>query len=170
VYTVTLTVTDAGGLTDSKIYQYVVIYDPNGGFVTGGGWINSPAGAYAADPTAVGRANFGFVSKYKRGASAPQGETEFQFKAGDLNFHSTSYEWMVISGAKARYRGVGTINGAGSYEFELTAWDGQASGGDGVDKFRIRIYGVYNNQLGAPDGCDPTTALGGGSIVIHKPK
>ncbi len=31
----------------------VVIYDPDGGFVTGGGWINSPAGAYSADPTTV---------------------------------------------------------------------------------------------------------------------
>jgi hypothetical protein len=28
-----------------------VIYDPSGGFVTGGGWINSPLNAYAADPT-----------------------------------------------------------------------------------------------------------------------
>ena len=24
----------------------IVVYDPSGGFVTGGGWINSPAGAY----------------------------------------------------------------------------------------------------------------------------
>ena len=77
---------------------------------------------------------------------------------------------MVISGAKARYRGIGTINGSGIYEFELTAWDGQATGGDGTDRFRIRIYGVYDNQLGVPDGTTPTTALGGGSIVIHKPK
>ena len=45
-----------------------------------------------------------------------------------------------------------------------------APGGGGTDKFRIRIYGVYDNQLGAPDGDEPTTALGGGSIVIHKPK
>ena len=173
VYTVTVTVTDNDGGSDTETYsEYVVIFDPNGGFVTGGGWINSPAGAYAADPAAVGRANFGFVSKYKRGASGQlEGETEFQFKAGDLNFHSTSYEWMVISGAKARYRGVGTINGSGSYSFELTAWDAQVSGGGGgLDRFRIRIYGVYDNQLGAPDGVDPTTTLGGGSIVIHKPK
>src|SRR5919106_2593428 len=33
----------------------------------GGGWINSPARAYRADPTMMGRANFGFASKYKKG-------------------------------------------------------------------------------------------------------
>ena len=33
------------------------------GFVTGGGWINSPVGAYVPDPELAGRANFGFVFK-----------------------------------------------------------------------------------------------------------
>jgi len=28
---------------------------------------------------------------------------------------------------------------------------------------------VYDNQAGASDDADATTALGGGSIVIHKP-
>ena len=116
VYQITVTVTDDDGGSDTEVYtEYVVIFDPNGGFVTGGGWINSPPGAYPANPAAVGKANFGFVSKYKKGAGAAlEGETEFQFKAGDLNFHSTSYEWMVISGAKARYRGKGRINGGAS--------------------------------------------------------
>jgi hypothetical protein len=58
----------------------------------------------------------------------------------------------------------------------LTATDGQVSGGGGVDKFRLKIWDkdngealVYDNQMGASDTDDPTTALGGGSIVIHKP-
>lgn len=38
----------------------------------------------------TGKATFGFVSKYKKGATLPTGETEFQFKAGNLNFMSTS--------------------------------------------------------------------------------
>ena len=56
----------------------------------------------------------------------------------------------------------------------LTAIDGQISGGGGVDKFRIKIWDkateniIYDNQLGALDTKDPTTVLGGGSIVIHK--
>ena len=42
VYTVTLTVTDDDGGSDQSVFQYVVVYDPTAGFVTGGGWINSP--------------------------------------------------------------------------------------------------------------------------------
>src|SRR5207244_3258774 len=121
VYTVKLTVSDDdAGSSNQSIYQYVVVYDPSAGFVTGGGWIDSPAGAYRADPSLTGKANFGFVAKYQKGKSVPDGNTEFQFQAGNLNFKSTLYEWLVISGAKGQYKGYGTINGTGNYRFVLT--------------------------------------------------
>jgi predicted extracellular nuclease len=162
VYTVTVTVDDGYGNTDQAIFEFVIVYDPNSGFVTGGGWIDSPAGAYTADPSLTGKATFGFVAKYQKGATVPVGNTEFQFKTGDLNFQSVSYEWLVVAGSKAQFKGEGTINGAGSYKFMLTATDSNP------DKFRIRIwyeeagveYVVYDN--------DSDQALGGGSIVIHK--
>jgi hypothetical protein len=158
----------------------ISVFDPSGGFVTGGGWIDSPAGAYTADPSLTGKANFGFVSKYKKGSTTniPEGQTEFQFKAGDLNFHSSTYdaESLVVAGHKAQYKGTGTLNGVPGYRFVLTAYDGQAQGGDGTDKFRIRITNggvVYDNRIGAPpddiDAADPM-AISGGSIVIHKGK
>ena len=182
VYTVKLTVTDQNGVAGSNSAQatatdFVVIYDPSAGFVTGGGWIDSPEGAYTPDnpddPDITGKANFGFVSKYKKGASTPTGQTEFNFKAGDLNFHSASYDWLVIAGAKAMYKGDGTVNGAAGFTFQLNAIDGQVNGGGGVDKFRIKIKEggggkIYDNQPGAGDNDDPITALGGGSIKIHK--
>jgi hypothetical protein len=172
VYTVTSTVTDEGGGSDTKPYQYVVVYDSNGSFVTGGGWIMSPAGAYSADPSLTGKATFGFVSKYKKGAAVPTGKTDFQFHAADLNFHSEMYDWLVVAGAKAQFKGTGTINGAGSYKFILTAVDGDINGGGGSDKFRIKIWGdtgvIYDNKQGASDTDDPTTVISGGSIVIHK--
>jgi PKD repeat protein len=300
IYDVCLTVTDPGGLSDTAC-TYAVVYDPDGGFVTGGGWIDSPYGAlrldtalpffegsyyelvevpYVAWPAAnvaanaailegceyphlvsitsqdeqdalyeffdgdlqgkwyggfqnegetdpaagwnwvtgepwdytnwapgepndgygpgtephligwldgwawndegnlgnvtgyvveyekcgpIGKANFGFVSKYKKGATTPTGNTEFQFHAADLNFHSSSYDWLVVTGSDyARFKGVGTINGMGEYKFMLWAGD------DDPDTFRIKIweedeYGVetviYDN------GFDQ--AIGGGSIVIH---
>ena len=62
------------------------MYDPSGGFVTGGGWIDSPPGAYRAAPSLVGRANFGLVAKYKEGSDAPDGTTEFQFHTASFNF------------------------------------------------------------------------------------
>jgi hypothetical protein len=57
--------------------------------------------------------------------------------------------------------------------FMLTAIDGALPGGHGQDTFRIKIMDstgnttIYDNQMGASDTSDPTTALGGGSIVIH---
>lgn len=174
VYTIALTVTDVAGNSTTQVFpNYVVIYNPSAGFVTGGGWIDSPAGAYAADPMLTGRASFGFVSQYKKGATVPTGETEFQFQVADLNFHSTSYDWLVVAGARAQYKGTGTINGTGTYGFLLTAIDGQVNGGGGVDKFRIKIWDkatgaiIYDNQMGAADSADPATVLGGGSIVLH---
>jgi hypothetical protein len=176
VYTVCAKVQDEdGGVSSEKCYEYIVVYDPAGGFVTGGGWITSPEGAYLTDPDLTGKATFGFVSKYEKGKTYPTGNTEFQFHAGNLNFKSTSYEWLVVSGPLGQYKGIGTINGAGNYGFMLTAKDGQAAGGGGVDKFRIKIWAiggavVYDNALGAAEDSDASTALGGGSIVIHTKK
>jgi hypothetical protein len=176
VYTITLTVTDNDNAIGEGSFHYVVVYDPEGGFVTGGGWINSPAGAYAPDPDLTGKANFGFVSKYKKGATEPTGETEFQFKVADLNFHSDTYDWLVIAGAQAKYKGTGTINGEGDYGFMLSAIDEDLTPSTDVDLFRIKIWDknndevVYDNQMGEGDDADPTTAIAGGSIQIHKSK
>jgi hypothetical protein len=160
--------------------QYIVIFDPAAGFVTGGGWIMSPAGACqltAACATQTGKANFGFVSKYKKGLNTPEGQTEFQFQAGDINFHSSAYDYgsLVVSGFKAQYRGTGDINGVPGYKFVLTAYDGNMPGGGGFDKFRIKITTsggavVYDNRIGVSDDIDfaDPMIISGGSIVIHK--
>ncbi len=179
VYLVKLTVTDVCGnsttaTTIGGLTALIVIYDPEGSFITGGGWINSPAGAYVANPLVTGKANFGFNSKYKNNASVPTGNTEFHLNATNFKFSSTAYEWLVIVGPWAQYKGTGKVNGSGNYGFLVTAWDGNASGGGGTDKFRIKIWDknnndavVYDSQLNDSDYADPTTVLGGGSIVIH---
>ena len=176
IYTITLIVEDDDGEYDTKTYdQYIVIFDPKGGFVTGGGWIYSNPGAYIPDPSLEGKANFGFVSKYKKGKTIPVGNTEFQFKAGDLNFHSCNYEWLVIAGSKAMFKGEGTINGAGNYGFKLYAIDEKLTPSTDDDLFRIKIWDknngyaiIYDNQNGDDDNSVPMTVLGGGQIVIHK--
>lgn len=175
VYNVSMKADDGDGGTALDTVM-VIVFDPSAGFVTGGGWITSAPGSYVADPSLSGKATFGFVSKYKKGASVPTGETEFQFHAGSFNFHSDAYQWLVVSGPRAQYKGTGTVNGATGYSFLLSATDGQVSGGGGTDKFRIKVWDttsgtvVYDNVLGEPDAllsANPQV-IGGGSIVIHK--
>jgi hypothetical protein len=176
VYSVQLEVRDNDQF-DMATYNYVVAYDASAGFVTGGGWIDSPPEAYTPDPTLAGKATFGFVSRYKNGATLPTGSTVFQFKMANMNFHSENYQWLVISGHKAQYKGTGTINGGGNYGFMLTAIDADLTTSLDVDQFRIKIWDkdngdavIYDNQRGAEDNTDPNTAISGGSIVIHKEK
>jgi len=199
VYSIKLVVTDAQGASGeattvlNDLPAYVVVYDPDGGFVTGGGWIASPWGAYFPGDEDYaqlgGFATFGFVSKYKQGASVPTGQTEFQYHAWhlgenipgvELNFQSSSFDWLVVAGARAKFKGRGTINGEGEYGFMATATDGQVPGGGDVDRFRMKIWDigngvlVYDNQAGSADDAElnDNTILGGGypgggNIVIH---
>ncbi|HEX4524173.1 MAG TPA: PKD domain-containing protein [Casimicrobiaceae bacterium] len=179
VYPVGLSVTDNTGKT-SQVSRNVVVYDPSAGFVTGSGWIQSPAGAFKADPTVIGRATFGFVAKYQKGAKVPTGNTEFHFQSADLDFHSDSYDWLVVGGARAQFKGTGTLNRSGDYKFLLTAVDGALiAGGNVPDRFRIKIWYydadlkqdvvVYDNQVSSStEGTTSEgTAIGGGSIVVH---
>jgi len=183
VFTLTASVSDGDldGTRSSSEDQpaYIVVYDPSAGFVTGGGWFDSPAGACvwsgcAANGSTTGKASFGFVSRYQKGATTPTGNTEFQFKAGGVTFRSTSYQWLVVAGARAQYKGEGEIAGAtGSYGFLITAIDGALAGG-GTDRFRLKLWDiatgdvVYDNQMGQVEDSEAATAIGAGSIVIHK--
>ncbi|MHC4325138.1 MAG: hypothetical protein ACYSUX_12815, partial [Planctomycetota bacterium] len=118
---------------------------------------------YEGSELFTGKATFGFNSKYKKGASEPTGSTEFQFHVGNLNFHSSSYEWLVVTGSDyAKFKGEGTVNGIGPYKFMLWAGDGEP------DTFRIKIweedqdgyeYVKYDNGM--------DQAIEGGSIVVH---
>lgn len=172
VYEPRVTIDDDITGSTSSSYQYIVVYDADAGFVTGGGWIVSPPGAYTANALLTGKANFGFVSKYLRGATTPSGDTQFQFQTAAFNFKSTRYEWLVIAGSRAQYKGVGTVNGQGEYGFLLTAIDGDLTGAGGTDRLRMKIWNrtddhvLYDNLLNDSEGAGQ--ALAGGSISIKK--
>lgn len=172
VYTLTVRAEDRAGNTAASVRD-VVVYDPEGGFVTGGGWISSPKDAYPADRSLEGRAVLSFVSRYQKGHTVPHGKVQFQFQSANLRFNGTGQEWLVIAGHRAQCKGSGRINNAGDYGFLLTAIDGKAVASQNFDSFRIKIWDkatgdiVYDNQMGASDSGDDSTRLGGGSIVIH---
>jgi len=172
LYTISLSVTDTDGGTGTSLNGPVVVYDPSAGFATGGGWIDSPPWAYAADPSLAGKATFGLYSAYKKGAQVPEGNTRFQFHVADLRFDSASYDWLVITGGNyARFKGRGTINGEPApngqgYMFML--WAGDGTGSNGEDTFRIKIWREDTGYLVYDNGMQQ--AIGGGQIQVHTGK
>ncbi|MFQ5906026.1 MAG: NosD domain-containing protein, partial [bacterium] len=191
IYSVKLTVIDdKGGIgTADKVdglLAQIVVYDPEGAFVTGGGWIHSPPDSYLYDYHATGKATFAFVAKYRKGADIPTGDTEFRFHVADFSFRSDSYDWLVCGGRKCKFKGSGTLTikwkwgGPWDQEipvgFMITAVDGDLHNGDGKDRFRIKIWegdnewNVIYDNMGLywwDDDAEPPE-IGGGSIVIHK--
>jgi hypothetical protein len=172
VYKIVATV----GTGCSESTAYLPVFDPNGSFVTGAGWIQSPQGAVVDQPEIEGKANFGFVSKYKKGSNQVDGKTDFRFNAADIDFKSSFHESgsLVISGKRATYRGDGTVNGVSGYKFMLVAIDGNWNNGNDPDQFRIKISDsngvIYDNQLGSDENSESSTVIGGGSIVIKATK
>ena len=99
----------------------------------------------------------------------------FDFRLANFSFNALNFDYLAISGARAKYKGTGKINGAGGFNFILTVIDGQATNGGDVDKFRMKIWNkstgavVYDNQKGTLDNADPATPVGDGSSIIIQP-
>ncbi len=177
VYKLQMNVTDQNGITsyantNEDLEAIVVIYDPNGGNTYGGGYYNSPAGALKSNATATGKASYGFAINYFKNSTNPKGETQFEFKVADFEFNALNFDYLVISGAKAQFRGTGKITGGQSgIGFIMTVIDG-ALDGTGIDKIRMKIFNkntgqvYYDNQTGASDAANPTTAVGLNSTVV----
>src|SRR5207302_1348234 len=171
VYTVGVRARDGSGAWSSTATALLVVYDPTGGFATGGGWI--VPGGPSSDPgdllpglDGAGKANFGFTVKYQKGTSTvPGGAFQFCYTAGKLHLKSAAFDWLVVTSTNwARFQGLATIDGAGGalYPFRSDARDGDP------DRLVLRVW--------AP-GADPSTAepaykasgdVSGGQVTIHK--
>ena len=156
VYSVGITLSDDDTGTATATFADVVVFDTDGGFVSGGGWLN-----------AGGKGNFGFNVKYpNHDATTPTGNLELQIPGGKSNFKATSFDWLVITGAKAQAAGHGTVDGVAGYAFTVTATDGKMAG-DGVDKFRIRIVKESTNTVVFDNSASGADVAGGGNVTIH---
>ncbi len=171
IYMVSVTISD-GSNNATATYKYVIVFDPNGGFTTGGGWIDSLAGAYVYDPSAAGKMTFGFTVKYLPGDLNPSGNLTFQIYPAQAKFDAIGFDWLVVSGNTAFAQGIGVLDSLGVYDFLLSVTDDPAK--RGVDRFRLKIWEpisgivIYDNQAGAPVPELPAQPIGGGSLKIHK--
>jgi hypothetical protein len=68
-----------------------------------------------------------------------------------------------VAGSKAQFKGTGTINGGGSYTFQLLANDNTPGA---PDEFRIKIWETASGAMIFDNKSDQ--AISGGSIVVHK--
>src|SRR6185503_5056845 len=158
--------------TNGDLEAIVVIYDPNGGNTYGGGYFSSPAGALRSNPTATGKASYGFAMNYFKNSTNPKGETQFEFKVGEFEFNALTFDYLVISNSMAQFKGTGKIIGGQSgVGFIMTVVDGQLDG-TGTDKIRMKIYNknngsvIYDNQFGASDAALPIQAVGTNSTIV----
>jgi ribosomal protein S26 len=178
VYKLQMNVTDQSGITSyantcNDLDAIVVVYDPNGGNAYGGGWFPSQAGALTSDPSAEGKASYGFSVNYKN-AAKPKGETQFEFKVGSFEFNALNFDYLSINGAIAQFKGTGKIVGGQSgIGFIMTVKDGTIDESD-MDMIRMKIYNrntgyvYYDNQPDASDADEPVTIVGtNSSIVIY---
>lgn len=142
------------------------------GVVTGGGWIQAPAGSVPWDGALSGKASFGFVVAYRDGHYAPSGEMQFQFRPADLNLHAKTFHWLTVSGGYVQFAVAATINGEEGYEFLATLVDGKIAGG--TDSLRMKVWNaatgetVFDSEPGENEASEPHLEVQGGSIVIHK--
>jgi hypothetical protein len=139
VYSITAVIENDGYYSPASDSAVAPVYDPSGGFATGGGWINVTDPNYGNQ----GRANFGFNAKYKDASST--GNLEFQYKDGDINLKSKQIDWLVISAVSAQFEGVGTIKDMpGEFKFRVNCTDNNQNGNP--DKFTIKIWAGLNTD------------------------
>lgn len=142
---------------------YLVVYNPEGGFATGGGWILPEDDGFNTYLNV--RANFGFNARYKQDVA--KGNVEFRFADGYIDLKSDTVEQLVITGGKiAQFRGWATVNGeAGNWYFVKAIDNGTP--GVGNDTFEIKVWAP-----GVDSDGDPTEWVGGllqgGNIVVHQ--
>jgi formylglycine-generating enzyme required for sulfatase activity len=152
------------GCSEYTASAILVVYNPEGGFATGGGWLVPEDDGINTHPNL--KAHFGFSVEYKDSLEDPNGSLEFRYQDDYVNLESTLIERLVVTGGKiAQFKGWAVVNGVPGNWFFVKAID-NGSPGKNNDIFEIKIWfpGVD------PEG-DPSERAGGviraGNIVVH---
>ena len=138
------------------------------GWLSGGGAIESPAGAWSRAPGASGPASFGIAVRHVGDSRVPTGFAALTFEAGNLDFRSAGFDWLLFVGGIGTAAGWGTLNGVDGYSFKVMAADG---GPDDGGALRMRIWlsataaVIYDSEpFGRGDV--PTSPIARGSVTV----
>jgi hypothetical protein len=134
MFTVSVTVRDDDGAADTK-KVLVIAFDPDAGFATENGWIDSPAGAYVPDPAVADRAHVNSNVKYLNSTVVPEGHAAFRLDGTSLDLSADALEWLVVTpDGKVATKGTGT---------------------SGTTRVRFVIYGTDGCATNQTQGCQP---------------
>ncbi len=147
--------------SDATGTALLAVYNPEGGFATGGGWIIPQADEVNTQPGQ--RANFGFNVRYKK--DVPSGQVEFRYTNASIDLKSSTLDQLVIAGTTiAQFKGTASVNGEDGWSFLTKVVDNGEPGSS--DIFDMKIWSPEDDVEG-----DPTdrarSVLDGGNIVIH---
>ncbi|MGA1864637.1 MAG: MopE-related protein, partial [bacterium] len=126
---------------DSGMNKLIVVYDPKGGFVSGGGLIEADDKVTGLS----GKVEFSINARYIKDES--RGNLTYKFINKDLDLRSSKIDWLIIIGDYAYLRGQGKVNGQDGYFFQAIVKN-LGTPGKGVDQFNIEIW------HGDPDDLD----------------
>jgi hypothetical protein len=113
-----------------------------GAKVTAGGWI----------PVTGSKATFGLTARVK---GTPSGNLTYHDHVQNRTVKSTAITAVIVNGSCARILGNATVNGAGSFGFDVFVCDNDEPGD--TDTFTIIMS----------DGYTAGGTLGGGNVQIH---
>jgi hypothetical protein len=155
VHTIGVRARDAAGTWSAVSTALPVVYNPNGGFAVGGGWLvpggsTSDSGDLLPGINGTSKAHFGFVVKYQKGASTvPSGSFQFRYKVGDFELSSAGYDWLVVTNSQwAHFSGTARLNGGTeAYPMTVSVRDSNKSGTP--DRLVLKVFAV---------GADPSTS------------
>lgn len=180
IYTVRATVSDEDGGTSAMAhYQYALVYDPAGPFVTGGGWFDAPASAcptLCGSGGGAGKTHFTVEAQFAPDQpDAPRGAAKFWLQGKKaLDVRSTSLTMLIAWDDRAQLWGPAMMNGASGYLLRISGLDGRGRGNAKGDAVRIELFDpsgvrVYDTQWGAPRDATPMTTVQGGQLKVHAP-
>lgn len=124
------------------------------------------------DGSISGRAHFRMNARINKSGEL-KGRTTFSFNNGNIDFQSSSYSRIMVSGNTANVSGIGTVNSIGEYEFYISFVDKISTVRNRVtDKYRLQIVNsstqevVYDNQMGDSGEVKATHPITNGNILV----